>query len=105
MIIRGSSLVSLDCPPSHGGTGSFFIGCMLPMVLWTAALLEALLLGGHTWQVVRIVVFQVSRLHYGSHLVMVGWVASLVVIADGAASTELSLLFCEFYLCLTCMCS
>ena len=29
---------------------------------------------------------------------MVGWVAFLVVIADGAASTELSSLFCE--LCL-----
>ena len=29
---------------------------------------------------------------------MVGWVASLVVIADGVASTELSSLFCE--LCL-----
>ena len=71
------------------------------MVLWTAALLEALLLGVHTWQVVRIVVFQVSRLHYGSHLVMVGWVASLVVIADGAASTKLSLNFVLF-VCLTC---
>ena len=54
------------------------------------ALLEALLLGGHTWQVVCTVVFQVSGLYYGSRLVMVGWVASLVVIADGAASTELS---------------
>ena len=31
---------------------------------------------------------------------MVGWVASLVVIADGAASTELSSLFCE--LCFIC---
>ena len=33
--------------------------------------------------------------YYGSHLVMVGWVVSLVVIADGATSTELSSLFCE----------
>ena len=65
------------------------------MKLWTAALLEALLLGGHTWQVVSIAVFQVARLYYGSHLVMVGWVTSLVVIASGAASTELSSLFCE----------
>ena len=31
---------------------------------------------------------------------MVGWVAFLVVIADGAASTELSSLFCE--LCFIC---
>ena len=31
---------------------------------------------------------------------MVGWVASLVVIADGAASTELCSLFCE--LCFIC---
>ena len=30
-----------------------------------------------------------------NHLVKVRWVASLVVIADGAASTELSSLFCE----------
>ena len=37
--------------------------------------LEALLLGGHTWQVVCIMVFQVLRFYYGSHLVMVGWVA------------------------------
>ena len=74
-------------------------------MLWTVALLEALLLGGHTWQVVCIVVFQVSGLYYGSHLVMVGWVASLVVTADGAASTELSSLSCElFYLYMTCMC-
>ena len=74
-------------------------------MLWTVALLEALLLGGHTWQVVCTVVFQVSGLYYGSHLVMVGWVASLVVIADGAASTELSSLSCElFYLYMTCMC-
>ena len=41
------------------------------------------------WQVVCTVVFQVSGLYYGSHLVMVGWVASLVVTANGAASTEL----------------
>ena len=59
------------------------------------ALLGALLLGGQMWQVVRIVVFQVSRLYYGSHLVMVGWVASLVIIADGATSKELFALFCE----------
>ena len=64
-------------------------------------LLEALLLGGPTWEVVRSGVFQVSRLYYGSHLVMVGCVASLVVIADGAASTELSSLFCE--LCFVCV--
>ena len=32
---------------------------------------------------------------------MVGWVASLVVIADGATSTELSSLFCE--LCFICV--
>ena len=32
---------------------------------------------------------------------MVGWVASLAVIADGAASTELSSLFCE--LCFICV--
>ena len=43
--------------------------------------------------------------YYGSHLVMVGWVASLVVAADGAASTELSSLSCKlFYLYMTCMC-
>ena len=73
-------------------------------MLWTVALLEALLLGGHTWQVVCTVVFQVSGLYYGSHLVMVGWVASLVVIADDATSTELSSLSCElFYLYMTCM--
>ena len=72
-------------------------------MLWTVALLEALLLGGHTWQVVCTMVFQVSGLYYGSHLVMVGWVASLVVTADGAASTELSSLSCElFYLYMTC---
>ena len=59
------------------------------------ALLEALLLGGHTWQVVGIVVFQVSRLNYYSHLV-VGWVASF---ADGAASTELSFLFVNCFIC------
>ena len=42
---------------------------------------------------------------------MEGWVASLVVIADGATSTELSSLFCELcfmnlvlFVCLTCMC-
>ena len=42
---------------------------------------------------------------------MVGWVASLVVIADGATSTELSSLFGELwfvnlvlFVCLTCMC-
>ena len=66
---------------------------------WTVALLEALLLGGHTWQVVCTVVFQVSGLYYGSHLVMVGWVASLVVTADGAASTELSSMSCELFYC------
>ena len=42
---------------------------------------------------------------------MEGWAASLVVIADGATSTELSSLFCELrfvnrvlFVCLTCMC-
>ena len=70
------------------------------MVLWAVALLEALLLGGHMWQVVCIMVFYVSCLYYGSHLVMVGWVASLVVIANSAASTELSSLFCK--LCFIC---
>ena len=54
-----------------------------------------------------VVVF--SRLYYGSRLVMVGWIASLVVIANGATSTELSSLFCELcfvnfvlFVCLTC---
>ena len=72
---------------------------------WTVAPLEALLLGGHTWQVVYTVVFQVSGLYYGTHLVMVGWVAYLVVTADAAVSTELFSLSCElFYLYMTCMC-
>ena len=39
---------------------------------------------------------------------MEGWVASLVVIANGATSTELSSLFCfvnlVLFLCLICMC-
>ena len=49
-------------------------------------------------------VSSLGTLLYGSHLVMVGWVASLVVTA-GAASTELSSLSCElFYLYMTCMC-
>ena len=70
---------------------------------WTVALLKALLLDGHTWQVACTVVFQVSGFYYGSHLIMVGWVASLVVTADGVASTELSSLSCEmFYLYMTC---
>ena len=47
-------------------------------------------------------VSSLGTLLYGSHLVMVGWVASLVVTADGAASTELSSLSCElFYLYMT----
>ena len=40
------------------------VGWVAPLVplltvLWTVALLEALLLGGHTWQLVSIMVFQV----------------------------------------------
>ena len=58
-----------------------------------------------------IVVFQVSWLYYGSHLVMEGWVASLVVIADGATSTELAhclvnfVLWTLFYLCVWHVCA
>ena len=50
---------------------------------------------------VCIMVFQVLWLYYGSHLVMVWWVASLMVFSDGATSTELSSLFfwTAFYLC------
>ena len=98
MVTHDSTLVSLDCP------GWVMVGWVAPLVplltvLWTVALLEALLLGSHTWQLVSIMVFQVLWLCYGSHLVMMGWVASLVVIADDAASTELSSLFCKLYLC------
>ena len=74
------------------------------MELWTAALLKALLLhvGGHMWQVVCISwCFKSRDFLYGSHLVTVGWIASLVVIADGATSTKLSSLFCE--LCFICV--
>ena len=68
---------------------------------------SSILLGGHTRQVVYIMVFQVLWLFYGSHLVMVGWVASYVVIDDGAASTELSSLFLKnlFYLCVWHVCA
>ena len=71
IIENQKSLVSLDCLPSHGGMGSLFSGCCRQCCgLW----LSWKLLGGHMWQVVRIMVFQVSQFYYGSHLVMVGWV-------------------------------
>lgn len=84
---------------NYGGIliGSPFSGFCQQYSLLTVALLEALLLDGHTWQVVCIMVLYLPHQHH----VMVEWAAYLVVIADGTASTELPLCFVNSVGCST----
>ena len=61
MVPRGSSLVSLDCPPSHDRMGIAPL-VALPTVLWTVGLLEALLLHCKMFWV-TLTIFWLPQLH------------------------------------------